>query len=300
MPWIASLAPVEADRHRDRLAGVRYDDVEGARAEASAASSRAGRSRRATGVRRGSHVFARAQRAQLEDAPEGVDPFPLETRRSSPLYKRERAGPRRPEPVGGGRWRAVGRTARPAETVGRFAPRWGETWRCRVYTSRLIGTRSGPGDARRREHLHEGQRHDAGGRPRESLVVKGSGWDLRFHRAGRPARVDLAHLRRLRALAELSDEEMVNQLRTHLYDAGAPNPSVETLLHAFLPHASSTTPTPKSRSCSPISRAPSRGDGARLLRAAAGPSFPMSCPASRSPSWQRGIRARPEVEAWCC
>src|SRR6185312_10528077 len=27
-----------------------------------------------------------------------------------------------------------------------------------------------------------------------------------------------------------------NQLRTHLFDAGAPNPSVETLLHAFLPH----------------------------------------------------------------
>jgi len=29
---------------------------------------------------------------------------------------------------------------------------------------------------------------------------------------------------------------MVNQLRTHLFDADAPNPSVETLLHAFLPH----------------------------------------------------------------
>ena len=29
---------------------------------------------------------------------------------------------------------------------------------------------------------------------------------------------------------------MVNQLRTHLFDATAPNPSVETLLHAFLPH----------------------------------------------------------------
>ena len=28
----------------------------------------------------------------------------------------------------------------------------------------------------------------------------------------------------------------MNQLRTHLFDAGAPNPSVETLLHAFLPH----------------------------------------------------------------
>src|SRR5207245_4186675 len=61
-------------------------------------------------------------------------------------------------------------------------------------------------------------------------------WDLdTIEVPGFPA-VDLAHLRRLRALGELSDEEMVNQLRTHLFDAGAPNPSVETLLHAFLPH----------------------------------------------------------------
>ena len=70
----------------------------------------------------------------------------------------------------------------------------------------------------------------------EALFVKGSGWDLdAIEPPGLPA-VDLAHLRRLRALDALSDEEMVNQLRTHLFDAGAPNPSVETLLHAFLPH----------------------------------------------------------------
>jgi rhamnose utilization protein RhaD (predicted bifunctional aldolase and dehydrogenase)/NAD(P)-dependent dehydrogenase (short-subunit alcohol dehydrogenase family) len=70
----------------------------------------------------------------------------------------------------------------------------------------------------------------------EVLFVKGSGWDLdSIDPPGLPA-VDLVCLRKLRALAELSDEEMVNQLRTHLFDAAAPNPSVETLLHAFLPH----------------------------------------------------------------
>jgi rhamnose utilization protein RhaD (predicted bifunctional aldolase and dehydrogenase)/NAD(P)-dependent dehydrogenase (short-subunit alcohol dehydrogenase family) len=42
-------------------------------------------------------------------------------------------------------------------------------------------------------------------------------------------------LRRLRRLEQLSDEDMVNFQRTHLIDAAAPNPSVETLLHAFLP-----------------------------------------------------------------
>ena len=43
-------------------------------------------------------------------------------------------------------------------------------------------------------------------------------------------------LRRLRALDKLSDEDMVNFQRINLLDSSAPNPSVETLLHAFLPH----------------------------------------------------------------
>ena len=41
---------------------------------------------------------------------------------------------------------------------------------------------------------------------------------------------------KLRSLDCLSDEDMVNEQRTHLLDATSPNPSVETLLHAFLPH----------------------------------------------------------------
>jgi rhamnose utilization protein RhaD (predicted bifunctional aldolase and dehydrogenase) len=66
--------------------------------------------------------------------------------------------------------------------------------------------------------------------------VKGSGWDLdSIEPPGFPA-LDLAWLRRLRKLDALSDEEMVNQFRTHLFDASAPNPSVETLPNAFLPH----------------------------------------------------------------
>ena len=53
--------------------------------------------------------------------------------------------------------------------------------------------------------------------------------------AGFPG-LDLAYLRKLRVLDSLSDEEMVNQFRTHLLDAASPNPSIETLVHAFLPH----------------------------------------------------------------
>src|SRR5690606_7903469 len=67
------------------------------------------------------------------------------------------------------------------------------------------------------------------------LCVKGSGWDLGdIEPAGLPA-VRLATLTALRSLEALSDEDMVNAQRTRLLDASAPNPSVETLLHAFLP-----------------------------------------------------------------
>ena len=68
------------------------------------------------------------------------------------------------------------------------------------------------------------------------LYVKGSGWDLdTLEPAGLPG-VKLDNLIKLRNLNFLSDEDMVNEQRINLLDAASPNPSVETLLHAFLPH----------------------------------------------------------------
>src|SRR5436190_8872977 len=104
----------------------------------------------------------------------------------------------------------------------------------RVYTSRLLG-----GDPRL--VLHGGGNTsvksvlpDLLGEPVEVLCVKGSGWDLgNIEPAGLPA-VRLAPLRKLRARDALPDEEMVRVQRANLLDPGAPNPSVETLLHAFL------------------------------------------------------------------
>jgi rhamnose utilization protein RhaD (predicted bifunctional aldolase and dehydrogenase)/NAD(P)-dependent dehydrogenase (short-subunit alcohol dehydrogenase family) len=48
--------------------------------------------------------------------------------------------------------------------------------------------------------------------------------------------VTLDYVRRLAALPGLSDPQMVNELNTHMLRAGAPSPSVETILHAILPH----------------------------------------------------------------
>lgn len=106
----------------------------------------------------------------------------------------------------------------------------------RVYTTRLLGRDS-------RLVLHGGGNtsvkttmKDELGRDVSVLCVKGSGWDMGdIEPAGLPA-VMLEPLRDLRQLDALSDEDMVNAARRNLMDCKAPNPSVETLLHAFLPH----------------------------------------------------------------
>ena len=76
---------------------------------------------------------------------------------------------------------------------------------------------------------------DLNGDPVEVLCVKGSGWDMGpIEPAGLPA-VRLAPLSKLRVRKALSDEEMVRLQRANLIDPAAPNPSVEALLHTFIP-----------------------------------------------------------------
>src|SRR5437016_11825137 len=106
----------------------------------------------------------------------------------------------------------------------------------RVHTTRLLGqdprlVLHGGGNTSVKTHLA-----DLNGDAVEVLCVKGSGWDMgAIEPAGLPA-VRLAPLLKLRGRERLSDEEMVRLQRANLIDPAAPNPSVETLLHAFLPH----------------------------------------------------------------
>jgi rhamnose utilization protein RhaD (predicted bifunctional aldolase and dehydrogenase)/NAD(P)-dependent dehydrogenase (short-subunit alcohol dehydrogenase family) len=70
----------------------------------------------------------------------------------------------------------------------------------------------------------------------EVIAVKGSGADMADIEPWGLPMVKLGPLRELRKLGALSDEAMVNAQRLNLLESTAPNPSVETLLHAFLPH----------------------------------------------------------------
>ncbi len=106
----------------------------------------------------------------------------------------------------------------------------------RVYTPRLLGGEP-------RLVLHGGGNtsvkikvRDLVGEEWDALCVKGSGWDMAvIEPAGLPA-VKMNPLLRARAIERLSDEDMVALQRANLIDPSSPNPSVETLLHAFLPH----------------------------------------------------------------
>jgi rhamnose utilization protein RhaD (predicted bifunctional aldolase and dehydrogenase)/NAD(P)-dependent dehydrogenase (short-subunit alcohol dehydrogenase family) len=108
-------------------------------------------------------------------------------------------------------------------------------WALRVYTTRLLGrdprlVLHGGGNTSVKTRIA-----DLNGDAVEVLCVKGSGWDMgSIEPAGLPA-VRLAPLLKLRARESLSDEEMVRLQRANLIDPTAPNPSVEALLHAFIP-----------------------------------------------------------------
>ena len=106
----------------------------------------------------------------------------------------------------------------------------------RVYTTRLLGrdpklVLHGGGNTSVKTVATDilGEVHDV-------LRVKGSGWDMAYMEPdGLPA-VKLKPLLSLRSLGSLDDEALVNFERLNLMDNSAPTPSIETLLHAFLPH----------------------------------------------------------------
>jgi len=113
--------------------------------------------------------------------------------------------------------------------------RWGEDLALRTYTSRLLGAEPalvlhGGGNT-----SVKGTVANALGEDVPAVFVKASGRDMAsIEPDGHPA-VDLGYLLKLRALDDLTDEAMTNELRTHLFDHRSPTPSLETLVHAFIP-----------------------------------------------------------------
>ncbi len=106
----------------------------------------------------------------------------------------------------------------------------------RVYTTRLLGREP-------KLVLHGGgntslktRARDLFGRETEVLRIKASGADMATINAHRLPAVRLTPLRDLRTVEDIADEDLLAIERANLIDPAAPNPSVEVMLHAFLPH----------------------------------------------------------------
>jgi rhamnose utilization protein RhaD (predicted bifunctional aldolase and dehydrogenase)/NAD(P)-dependent dehydrogenase (short-subunit alcohol dehydrogenase family) len=105
----------------------------------------------------------------------------------------------------------------------------------RIYTSQLIG--SNPNLV-----LHGGgntsiklRQKNILGEEQDVIFVKSSGINLAKITPQEFVALDLAFLRKLRRVENLEDEEMESQLEIHKLHRSPLNPSVEALLHAFLP-----------------------------------------------------------------
>jgi len=117
------------------------------------------------------------------------------------------------------------------------APPEGRPLEVLVYRSRLIGADPdlvvwGGGNTSVKT-----QEPDHLGRIREVLRIKGSGTDLKtIHQSGFPG-VFRADVLPLLERADMSDEEMVAYLEHCVVEPSGPRPSIETLLHGFMPAA---------------------------------------------------------------
>ena len=106
----------------------------------------------------------------------------------------------------------------------------------RIYTTHLLGSEKklvlhGGGNTSLKETQKDFFKNTI-----NVIHVKGSGWDMsNLNEEGMPTLL-LDPLMKTLKLKQMNDDKMVKYLRNNLLNPSSPNPSVETLLHAFLPH----------------------------------------------------------------
>lgn len=106
----------------------------------------------------------------------------------------------------------------------------------RVYSSRLLGRNPDlvlHGGGNTSVKISE---KNLFGEEEEILYVKGSGWNLETIESAGFSPALLTQLLKLARVDALTDIEMARQLRLALTNPAAPDPSVEAILHALLPH----------------------------------------------------------------
>jgi rhamnose utilization protein RhaD (predicted bifunctional aldolase and dehydrogenase)/NAD(P)-dependent dehydrogenase (short-subunit alcohol dehydrogenase family) len=123
-----------------------------------------------------------------------------------------------------------------AQYIEKYGKKWGEDLAIGLYVASLIG-------AEDKLVLHGGGNSSVKtihtnllGETLNAIFVKASGYNMASIAPNGYTGLDLDHLRKLSALSELTDEDMVNEFRTHLLDSRSATPSIETFVHVFVPH----------------------------------------------------------------
>ncbi len=119
--------------------------------------------------------------------------------------------------------------------VAKYGKKRGEDLALRTYTSRLIGEEKelvlhGGGNT-----SVKGTFINVLGEKNPVIYVKASGLNLSNIEPEGHTGIDLDYVRQLQNLKKLSDEDMINEILTHRLNAKDGNPSIETLMHAFIP-----------------------------------------------------------------
>lgn len=120
--------------------------------------------------------------------------------------------------------------------IEKYGKRWGADLAIGLYLASLIGAEDelvlhGGGNSSVKT-LHT----NLLGEQLNAIYVKASGYNMAFIEPDGYTGLDLDYLKKLHALSALSDADMVNEFRTHILDARAATPSIETLVHVFIPH----------------------------------------------------------------
>jgi rhamnose utilization protein RhaD (predicted bifunctional aldolase and dehydrogenase)/NAD(P)-dependent dehydrogenase (short-subunit alcohol dehydrogenase family) len=123
-----------------------------------------------------------------------------------------------------------------AKFIEKYGEKWGEDLAIGLFVATLIG-------AEDKLVLHGGGNSSVKttcmnllGERVPAIFVKASGYNMAFIEPNGFTGMDLNYLKKLRVLSNLSDQAMVNEFRTHFLDAYAATPSIETLVHVFIPH----------------------------------------------------------------
>jgi rhamnose utilization protein RhaD (predicted bifunctional aldolase and dehydrogenase)/NAD(P)-dependent dehydrogenase (short-subunit alcohol dehydrogenase family) len=152
-----------------------------------------------------------------------------------------------------------------ARYVGKYGKQWGKDLAIGLYVASLIG-------AEDRLVLHGGGNSSVKtvhknllGETLPAIFVKASGYNLASIAPNGYTGLDMDPLKKLHVLSELSDDDMVNEFRTHLLDAHSATPSIETFVHVFVPHKFVDHTHPDA-----ILALTNQIDGEKLLRAALG------------------------------